>query len=557
MSSRASTILTLALALCCCSCDSLDYSPKNEKLQSKTTGTNLITNQVIQELTAEDLNSHKGSSVMTIATVGSAWLMATSAATWVGRYNLQVLVFDNKMWVIGGYISPNNVDDVYWSTDGTTWTLATSHAGFEMTGIFGAVVFSSKMWVMGGNNQAVWYSSDGATWNLAGMAAWSSRTGSAVLAFNNKMWVMGGYSQSIGKSDVWSSVDGMTWTLVNAAAPWQGRYAPGAVVYNNKMWIMGGQTPGSWNYLQDVWSSPDGVTWTSTTGTPSWTARVTPTVVVFDDKMWVYGGRGGAAVENGVHYTVDGIQWFTSTSSADWIQRGFQSGAMFDNRMWIMGGYSYTSGELGDVWYSEPLPTDAPTTTPSVPPSLFPTTSPTMAPSLLPTTQPSSIPSANPSSGNEMYRYALLGSSNANIIYVQHSIEYDGFKWHPVAFASATWKILGDNPVGGVLESGLRIYGSAVASASEGGVLYSDWQVHHDIFSLGNNSNAVFYCWLVDRTFSARVIGLVLLNTASEGHEVFSVGSSGSTWTHLRSIAKEDKNTGMFEFMKASRLVIW
>jgi leucine-zipper-like transcriptional regulator 1 len=60
------------------------------------------------------------------------------------------VVYDNKMWVIGGLGSGGYKNDVYYSTDGAAWTAATTSAAF--TGRYGhsSVVYGNKMWVICG-----------------------------------------------------------------------------------------------------------------------------------------------------------------------------------------------------------------------------------------------------------------------------------------------------------------------------------------------------------------------------------------------------------------------
>ncbi len=55
------------------------------------------------------------------------WTQATSAASWSTRWQHTSVVFDNKMWVMGGY-GGSYLHDVWYSTDGTNWTCATSAA---------------------------------------------------------------------------------------------------------------------------------------------------------------------------------------------------------------------------------------------------------------------------------------------------------------------------------------------------------------------------------------------------------------------------------------------
>jgi hypothetical protein len=118
-----------------------------------------------------------------------------------------------------------------------------------------SVVFDNKIWVIGGfdNNwfykNDVWYSSDGINWTLATSSApWSGRAGHTSVVFDNKIWVIGGFDDSWPpKNDVWYSSDGINWTLATDTAPWSERYGHTSVVFDNKIWVIGG-------YLfQDVW----------------------------------------------------------------------------------------------------------------------------------------------------------------------------------------------------------------------------------------------------------------------------------------------------------------
>jgi len=92
------------------------------------------------------------------------WIQATASADWSARYGPTSVVFDNKMWVIGGYDNISGMKkDVWYSTDGATWTRATASAGWSARYWHASVVFDNKMWVMGGwagsYKRDVWYSS--------------------------------------------------------------------------------------------------------------------------------------------------------------------------------------------------------------------------------------------------------------------------------------------------------------------------------------------------------------------------------------------------------------
>ena len=226
---------------------------------------------------------------------------ATASAGWSVRSHYASVVFDNKMWVIGGYIGGGLKNDVWYSSDGVNWTQATASAGWSARSYHTSVVFDNKMWVIGGETWTspyykndVWYSSDGVNWTQAtASAGWSARSYHTSVVFDNKMWVMGGSG-----SDVWYSSDGVNWTRATASAGWGARYGHTSVVFNGKMWVIGGLVNGS--YKNDVWYSSDGVNWTQATASAGWSARCYHTSVVFDGNMWVMGGQDSSGLKNDV-----------------------------------------------------------------------------------------------------------------------------------------------------------------------------------------------------------------------------------------------------------------
>jgi len=282
----------------------------------------------------------------------SSWTRATANASFSGRRGHASVVFDNKMWVIGGQDTGGAYrNDVWYSSDGATWTQATASASFSKRFYHTSVVFDNKMWVIGGYNNSVnfndvWYSSDGVTWTRAtANASFSGRRGHASVVFDNKMWVIGGYNGSSNLNDVWYSSDGATWTQATASASFSGRSIHTSVVFDNKMWVIGGYDTAN---LNDVWYSSDGATWTRATANASFSGRERHTSVVFDNKMWVIGGYDTANL-NDVWYSSDGATWTQATPSASFYTRAYHTSAVFDNKMWVIGGYN--GSYLNDVWY--------------------------------------------------------------------------------------------------------------------------------------------------------------------------------------------------------------
>src|SRR5689334_17937732 len=55
---------------------------------------------------------------------GQDWDFAALSAAFSGRIYFSSLVFNGRMWVIGGSGSSGNRSDIYYSVDGTNWQLA-------------------------------------------------------------------------------------------------------------------------------------------------------------------------------------------------------------------------------------------------------------------------------------------------------------------------------------------------------------------------------------------------------------------------------------------------
>jgi dihydrofolate reductase len=229
------------------------------------------------------------------------------------------VVFDNRMWVIGGDFGSSRFNDVWSSTDGVTWTTATDAAAFSARSYHTAVAFDvaddnegEKMWVIGGTRggNEVWSSTNGATWieeTKDSSAKFSARHSHTSVVFDDKMWVIGGNNGSSRLNDVWKSTNGVTWTTATDSAVFSVRSAHTSVVFDDgsgeKMWVIGGTTDG--DYKNEVWSSYDGITWTYEINTEKFVARHEHTSVVFDEKVWVIGGQTiNTGLENGYHNDV-------------------------------------------------------------------------------------------------------------------------------------------------------------------------------------------------------------------------------------------------------------
>ena len=283
---------------------------------------------------------------------GSTWTQATVSAAFSKRYDAEVLLYNDKLWLMGGYTGAFK-NDVWSSIDGVTWTQVTANAPWSARNDFSSVVYDNKMWVMGGSGPGVlndvWYSTDGIAWTQAtASATWSARVSFEVVVFNNKMLVVAGSPNGGGSNmaDVWSSTDGVSWNL-EANGIFPDRSGQSVLVYDNKLWVMGGYGGG---YLNDVWSSPDGINWTQVTTNAAWSGRWFSSSVVYDNKMWILGGSpSGGGVLGDVWNSTDGTTWSLATSNPGWT-RAHNDSIVFNDHIWLIAGSGPSS--QNDVWHT-------------------------------------------------------------------------------------------------------------------------------------------------------------------------------------------------------------
>ncbi|MDD2716044.1 MAG: hypothetical protein PHW04_09135 [Candidatus Wallbacteria bacterium] len=299
---------------------------------------------------------------------GVDWKLVTGDPGFLERHGHASVVFKNKMWVIGGYCraaAGNYLNDVWNSSDGKNWTCITNNAGFPGRDNFTALVFQDRIWVIGGQvashvaQNDVWWSTNGITWYSARENGepngFSARYGHSSVIFDNKMWVIGAESSSGLKNDVWWSDDGTTWSMARDSGTPNGftaRAGHASVVFNDKMWVIGGTTG---SLMADAWVSPDGVNWTcvrKNSDPDGFPAMSGQTSVVFGNKMWVIGGS--PSTPRNVYYSGDGIVWYQAASPAPFLTENAHTSLVFSGKIWVIGGITDVSPskQFKEIWCS-------------------------------------------------------------------------------------------------------------------------------------------------------------------------------------------------------------
>lgn len=242
---------------------------------------------------------------------GKTWNLVKKDAPWKHSDLPMTLAFRDRMWLFGGWhngrLPGHSASSEVWSSaDGADWRQETAAAGWTPRISAGAVVFQNRMWVLGGTENYyfgnekslkndVWSSADGKEWQReVENAPWAPRAYHQAVVLNDTIYLFGGGNyvpKYAAHNDVWSSRDGRTWKQETAAAPWSPRIWFSAAIYRNHIWVLGGWSNNPSRNWGDVWYSADGKTWKEYRSSGSWKERHEHSVYVHRDKLWLAGGH--------------------------------------------------------------------------------------------------------------------------------------------------------------------------------------------------------------------------------------------------------------------------
>lgn len=187
---------------------------------------------------------------------GAHWNLETPNAAWCPRVSPSFAVFRDRMWIMAGtenFYEDNDKtlkNDVWSSDNGIDWRLETDNAAWAKRTHAQAVVFDGKLWIMGGGawhpetipRNDIWCSEDGVNWDCVTTAApWSPRLWFSVVVYRDRLWLLGGWDREAGNfGDVWYSRDGVDWTELKSAQIWSKRHEHSAYVFEDRIWVAGG-----------------------------------------------------------------------------------------------------------------------------------------------------------------------------------------------------------------------------------------------------------------------------------------------------------------------------
>ena len=339
------------------------------------------------------------------------------SADWQHRLDHAAVVFDNKLWVMGGYNPGEIRKDTYyedvWSTeDGVQWELVNDNAPWLGRRGHALVTFDDgsgeAIYLAGGYSvdeatgyrqycNDVWRSYDGNTWvqikertyaELDSLDTWFPRSDHAMVAANHGgqdyIYIIGGRTQLEDHNgtyaqeyfnDVWRTTDGITWEkLDNENYGRRASHAAAVDPATGTIYVQGGrhgiifEGPGNapypiekWNWL---WSSPDGLSWTAEYDQAvdsSFLDRAEHQMIFYDNTLWVFPGSNTSTMHystgNSNTYStwrMDGDQvWSIDSRGSDLKGRHSYGIAQFNGKIWFLGGFTSFHGQNNDVWSAE------------------------------------------------------------------------------------------------------------------------------------------------------------------------------------------------------------
>ena len=165
---------------------------------------------------------------------------------------------------------------VWNSSNGLTWSTSWSYVPWSARTYPDTAVFQDKLWLAGGYDssglQSDLWSYNGQSWSQESVPWSNSSDPIQIVAKNNQLF-------AFRNGEVWFTSNTTTWSHAHTQLPNNSSSRNKIVVYKDSFWYF------RFNILYE---SKDGVEWT--THSASHLSTTIPSLISFDDKLWFYGG---------------------------------------------------------------------------------------------------------------------------------------------------------------------------------------------------------------------------------------------------------------------------
>ncbi len=230
---------------------------------------------------------------------GTAWTRVPHHDALMGAEMHSVVATGAGLVAVGG--SSGKVEDkpfaIVWnSVDGVNWVrVPHDEDAFGSAVMWDVAAGGPGLIAVGGDFQAslVWTSPDGVTWDRVHRETheepFLDDTFMYTVAATDELIVAGGDDMSLEGANMWTSPDGLNWSLLPVEA-WEdfAGYAVEAILPSDHGWVAVGRYAGA------AWTSPDGMTWTRTADYSTFGYTWFTSACVFGDEIIAVGSSAEA-----------------------------------------------------------------------------------------------------------------------------------------------------------------------------------------------------------------------------------------------------------------------
>jgi hypothetical protein len=277
---------------------------------------------------------------------GATWIEETADAAYGPRFAERVITDGTQLWLIGGMDGFQSAHpDVWSSPDGKNWSLVTNAAEFWFGTNHGAAWWNGAFWVVAAGSSEVWRSPTATHWNKVSLnARIPGESAQSATAFQGRVWVVG------IRSELWSSADGLNWTLDTPQLPGSAVY-PQLVALPDRLILITGWLYSAPNYYREVWQSTDGGNWSKVSGSVPFRSEVSFQTLVLNGKLWVFGSNVSDGITPEIWSSSDGLHWTLVGSNPAFTPRWAYQAIAYAGKLFVVAG-SNSNGPLSDVWTS-------------------------------------------------------------------------------------------------------------------------------------------------------------------------------------------------------------
>jgi hypothetical protein len=336
----------------------MPFGDKDSIPTPRVEGSSAVAGDTIYVIGSEALNGHK---ISAYNTTSKTWTGVIPATDFGYRNRACMANFNGSLWIYGGYLTTaqNTYDTTYYNCSYAgvcnQVTALTARPGTRVDPM--CEVIENTMYVMGGYNGSgggyitdVWSTTNGLNWTLLNATGLPPGIKMKSTVLNNTLYAATGY-YSPAISGMWSSTNGITWTTVTNATYAQ-RWGSAFTNNGSALFIIGG-TIDNTNGMANVLVSTNLVNFSTAVSTTAWPAvrDALGQYVPASGKMYKLMGWTQPTYQNNKDYvadvwsSTDGVTWTQENAINDFTRNNV-------NAIWTMASVNQnTTGYIGGAFW--------------------------------------------------------------------------------------------------------------------------------------------------------------------------------------------------------------